>query len=726
MADEALKLAILLSLKDEASSAFSAIKEKLGGVGTAVAGGFVAAGVAVAGLGAALLDAGKAAAEEELGVQRLGAAVKATGADWDEASERIETYLEAETRRTALDDGEGRESLIRLTTTTGDYKKALELLPIAQDLAAAKGMNLSNASEIIGRVAEGNVTILTRYGITLEKGATAQEALAALQQKFAGQAEAYGDTYVGAQKKLDVAMGNLKETVGGLVLPIMTKFTEKLADLAMQALPYVDDAITRVGEFVETVLLPAFDEVVAFLDDPLIPIVQLLARWIGERLPGVIETLRYFCENTLIPALKGVWEFVQDPLIPILSRLGQWIGEHLPGFIDTLKIAWETVLLPALQTIWTFISDSLIPVLSDVATWVGTNLPPLLQTLAGWWRDTLHPAIDKVVAVVRDQLIPKFKEIIEFIRDTASVVLEKASGWFNSIRDAVGGVVAKIESFIGGIRDLIASLGGLHLPDWLTPGSPAPLETAMLGIADATWQAATANMALAASYSAVGNALSSVGTGLGTNPEDTWGLGDIVGPGGEHIVTPTTPTVMPPISTGILWQESWGPWPFGEWTNWDFNTAGYQQKYGTGPAGTTWYVRYAGWYRRGEARPNYWGTTPTEPEPVTPGPDTNEWSTNPEDPWGIKIPTAPPDVPPPWPGWPGETPGEWPSVPETPGVPKEPNPLRVSGAQSQASRVTKSGYNIYVLNYSTYRQTTSQADANYMLQLLELYARLHG
>ena len=70
-------------------------------------------------------------------------------------------------------------------------------------------MDVAKAGELIGKVAGGNVGILGRYGIQVRKGATETEALALLQAKFAGQAEAYGNTAAGAQERFAVTIGNV-------------------------------------------------------------------------------------------------------------------------------------------------------------------------------------------------------------------------------------------------------------------------------------------------------------------------------------------------------------------------------------------------------------------------------------------------------------------------------------------------------------------------------------
>ena len=88
-------------------------------------------------------------------------------------------------------------SLAKLVSVTKDATEALELQRIAMDLARLRGMDLATASDLIGKVYGGNVGILSRYGIQLEKGTTATEALAEIQRRAAGQAAAYADTTQG-------------------------------------------------------------------------------------------------------------------------------------------------------------------------------------------------------------------------------------------------------------------------------------------------------------------------------------------------------------------------------------------------------------------------------------------------------------------------------------------------------------------------------------------------
>lgn len=248
MADlkQSLQIAIKATGGPAAAAAFSQVAKTVEGLGktTEQAGksilGLSPKALALGGAGAALAigagtvkmlsDAARAAAQEQVELARLGAAVRNTGADWDVASGAISRYIGEQQRRVALDDGEARDSLASLTAITGDYTRAMDLLPLAMDVAQAKQISLASAAELVGRVARGNISMLTRYGIVLKEGATAAEALAQLQTMYGGQAEAYAATLEGQQRMAEIAIGNLQQTVGGAMLPALTRVNKAIVD----------------------------------------------------------------------------------------------------------------------------------------------------------------------------------------------------------------------------------------------------------------------------------------------------------------------------------------------------------------------------------------------------------------------------------------------------------------------------------------------------------------
>lgn len=200
--------------KDAKSSILAGV-----GLGAGVTA-FAALGSAASAAGDFIMGSVKAAAEEEVGIRRLTVAIEENVAGWDGNIEAIERVID-EREKLGFADGEQRDSLAVLTSVTKDHNKALDLQRTAMDLARLRGMSLGAASELLGKVYAGNLGILSRYGIQLARGTSATEALAEIQRRAAGQAEAFGETAAGAAAALAIEWENLQEEVGEALLPVL-------------------------------------------------------------------------------------------------------------------------------------------------------------------------------------------------------------------------------------------------------------------------------------------------------------------------------------------------------------------------------------------------------------------------------------------------------------------------------------------------------------------------
>lgn len=191
-------------------------------------------------------EAGEAAKQEGVGIAALTQSLEANVKGWDGNIEAIEEVIAARQELGFADD-EQRESLARLVSITKDHEKALDLQREAMDLARLRGISLSTASEIIGKVYGGNVGILSRYGIQLEKGTTATEALAEIQRRAAGQAEAFAETEEGAAEASRIAFEDFKEDLGSLLLPIL----KDLANFGRTVvIPFLRDVVKGIKDWV--------------------------------------------------------------------------------------------------------------------------------------------------------------------------------------------------------------------------------------------------------------------------------------------------------------------------------------------------------------------------------------------------------------------------------------------------------------------------------------------
>lgn len=253
------------AVNDQVSGRLDRIKAKFQDLGKTSAGQGVIMGASAAavtkGLGLldraadaalnVLKDSFAAAQQEEISVRKLDAALRANIENWDGNTDAIEKTLAARMRLGFADD-EQRESLAVLTTVTKDATKALDLQRTAMDLARLRNMDLGAASELLGKVYAGNTGILSRYGIQLAKGTSATEAIAEIQRRARGQAEAYANTNEGKLLASQIKVGEAMEKLGAILIPIAAEVFPKLADAAV----FVVENIAKVGDVAAKVLGP--------------------------------------------------------------------------------------------------------------------------------------------------------------------------------------------------------------------------------------------------------------------------------------------------------------------------------------------------------------------------------------------------------------------------------------------------------------------------------------
>lgn len=198
-----------------------------------------------------LFAAGHAAADEEKNVAKLKTALTASVPGFDGNTAAIEDLISAR-EDLAFSDDELRASLATLVTGTHDVKEATDLQAAAMDLARLKGVDLQTATTAIAKANQGATGELRKLGIEVDAGADKTKILSTIQKAAAGQAAAYASTTAGKWEALQNKFGDVVETVGGAVVPIM----EGLVDFAVGTLI---PAISGLANIVGPVLGGAFD-----------------------------------------------------------------------------------------------------------------------------------------------------------------------------------------------------------------------------------------------------------------------------------------------------------------------------------------------------------------------------------------------------------------------------------------------------------------------------------
>jgi len=207
-------------------------------------------------------EAVQAAIEDSKSQVVLANALKSTADASGKLTAQAEEYIKTTMFRVNVADEQLRASLATLIIATGDLTQAERLQTIALDVAAASGKDLSAVTVAITRAQQGNLTALKKLSPELSgliaTGMKAEEAFALLEATYGGSAEALAD--LDPLTKLKLAYGEVLETLGAELLPVVKEFAEYIIS---DVIPAVDEWIKANGEELRTALRDIVEGVIA-------------------------------------------------------------------------------------------------------------------------------------------------------------------------------------------------------------------------------------------------------------------------------------------------------------------------------------------------------------------------------------------------------------------------------------------------------------------------------
>ena len=192
------------------------------------AGAFLGTGALIAGIKGAV----NAFGEQELAEKKLEASLGRTSQallDQAAALQQVsnfgdETIISAQALIAAFVDDEEQIKLATQATL---------------DLAAAKGMDLNAAADLVSKTLGSSTNAMSRYGIQVTGAVGSTERLESLTNNlanvFGGQATAQAQTMAGAMRQAKMAIGDAAEALGDIVGPLVTAGAAMTKDFANQA-----------------------------------------------------------------------------------------------------------------------------------------------------------------------------------------------------------------------------------------------------------------------------------------------------------------------------------------------------------------------------------------------------------------------------------------------------------------------------------------------------------
>ena len=326
---------------------FSGKVEKFGKMAAAAFAAAAAAAVAYAGKLA--IDGVKAAIEDEAAQVRLaGALEKATGATRDQIA-AVEQQITKTALATGVADDQLRPALQRLALSTGDTRKAQELLNLALDVAQATGKPLETVANALGKAYDGNTTALGKLGIGLSAAELKTMSFTDVQGKlsdlFGGAAAANAETFQGRIARLKVAFDEAKETIGYALLPIIEQLVSFVVNQVVPNLQKFASAFDPIKNAIND-NKESFQKLWAFIGDYVIPILTTLAggalKVVGEVFGKIISIIGFAIDKisdfidsvrNMVNAVISAYNRLPTPDIALIGA-GGGVSGGAPGAIS--------------------------------------------------------------------------------------------------------------------------------------------------------------------------------------------------------------------------------------------------------------------------------------------------------------------------------------------------------------------------------------------------------
>lgn len=177
----------------------------------------------------------KAALDDAAAQEHLAKTMGNVGEGGQKAVAGVERWIGTAMKASTFTDDQLRPAFEQLILATGNADQALDLMQVSMDVAAGTGLDLETATKAVAKASEGQFTAVNRLIPGLldlnDKTLTADKATAKLAELFRGQAAASAETAAGKAQNLKRDMGELAESIGAKLIPIVEAFVAKLNGL---------------------------------------------------------------------------------------------------------------------------------------------------------------------------------------------------------------------------------------------------------------------------------------------------------------------------------------------------------------------------------------------------------------------------------------------------------------------------------------------------------------
>jgi len=193
----------------------------------------------------------KAAAEDAESQEKLAQTLKTTFGESEILREETERLITQFTKSAAVADDQLRPAFGNLIRATGDFTQSQKLLQVALDISAGSGRDLESVTIALSRASQGQFTALTRLGVPLDQNAVKtknfDKVVGDLADTFKGQAEVQANSAAGRFRAFGIAVEELKEQFGTILLPTVIRIVDFFTDRLIPAISLAIDQFQSSG-----------------------------------------------------------------------------------------------------------------------------------------------------------------------------------------------------------------------------------------------------------------------------------------------------------------------------------------------------------------------------------------------------------------------------------------------------------------------------------------------
>ena len=483
---------------DKALKKFNDLEGAGAKAGFAVRKAALPAAAALGVLSVAAVDSVKAAMQDQAAQEQLGRALDKTTTATESARGAVEPWISSLSQATAVADDQLRPALATLARGTGDLKTAQDGLKIALDASQATGKPLETVSQALSKAYAGNATALGKLDPHMKEliknGASADEVIAAMGERFKGDATAAAQTAGGRFKSFGIAIDETKESIGAALMPAVEALLPVLQTFGQWAQEHsgiiaaVGIAIAGVASaiLVANAALKVLG-LVSLLSNPvgicIVAVAALVAgiiilwkkseafrtvvQTVWEAVKKAISTVADYLEGPLMAAweiVKGAFNVIAGLIRGDFSQAWEGLKTAIGGVVDWIKstlLALPTVIFTMVVSIGTSIVTGIASGVVNLASTIWdkiTDMPGALIKLAAGWVSGLSDIGGKVIDWIKSGASGLASAIWDNISAMPGALLNKVGEWADDLK----GIGGKVIGYIGdGLSAAAKGLGAI-------------------------------------------------------------------------------------------------------------------------------------------------------------------------------------------------------------------------------------------------------------------------